>query len=63
MGKKACGSGQNPDEWEPVDYPDPTVPESTLPNWTQLVRLLLLRAWLRGEWSDLGKYLHKFKNS
>ena len=63
MGKKACGSNQNPDDWDLVDDPeqDSSAPVVTLPNWRKLARFLLVRAWARGEWSDLGKQLQKLK--
>ena len=62
MGERARGSGDDPDDWEPVDDPASTFPEYTFPSWRQLCRLLLLRCWIRGQWHELGMYLQKLKN-
>ena len=61
MGERARGSGDDPDDWEPVDDPTSTFPESTIARWRQLCRLLLLRCWIRGHWNELGMYLQKLK--
>ena len=64
MGTRAVGSTQNPDDWDLVDHPDQDVitpPVAWLPKWKKLSRFLLIRAWARGEFSDLGTYLKKVK--
>ena len=61
MGKKASSSADYPDEWEPVDYPEPTSSAPNIFRWRQLCRLMLLRIWLRGHWNEMGEYLKRLK--
>ena len=62
MGKKASSSADDPnDEWEPVDYPEPTNLEPHIRRWRQLCRLLLNRLYLRALWHEMGMWLKRLK--
>ena len=63
MGKNASSSADDPnDEWEPVDYPEPTNLEPHILMWRQLCRLLLTRQCMRGLWNAIGMWLNRLKD-